>query len=168
MKQRKPLKRTPFRRRRADGPSVTHEPKPRALVTPSRALTRGSYAGGTSGQAVVKENPLQHAGYMAAVRDLGYCMLCRRSCRPQFCHADMGKGERIKTDVRRGWPGCGPGDWGNGCHWLVGTSGQYPKDERRALEADLGRRTQEAVKAAGTWPTGLPMLTIQADGSYAP
>jgi hypothetical protein len=153
--KRTPLKRTAFRRSRPEGPTAAREPHPQARTV--RPLVRGTYAGGTTGQAVAKENLLQHTGYMAAVRGLGYCMRCRRSCRPQFCHADMGKGVGIKTDVRRGWPGCGAGEWGPGCHWLVGTSGNYSKEQRRALEADLGRRTREAVKAAGTWPARLPM-----------
>jgi hypothetical protein len=121
-----------------------------------KPLRTGTYAGSTSGAQVTKENASQHQGYMAAVRDLGYCMLCGRSCRPQFCHGDMGKGERIKTDVRLGWPGCGPGDHGPGCHWIVGTSGQYEKYERRELEAELARKTRAAVIAAGTWPSSLP------------
>jgi hypothetical protein len=155
-------RRTPMRQRRvrAEGPTAAPEVKPWAAALAGASLKPlrvASYQGGTSGERVEKENALQHQGYMAAVRDLGYCMLCRRSCRPQFCHADMGKGERIKTDVRRGWPGCGAGEWGPGCHWLVGTSGQYPKEERRALEAELARRTREAVKAAGAWPAHLPM-----------
>lgn len=121
-----------------------------ALLAPSRALHKGTYAGGTAADA--KPEPmLQHAGYMAAVRDLGYCMRCRRSCRPQFCHRDQGKGMGLKTDVREGWPGCAE------CHFIVGTSGQYDRDERRALELELGRRTREAVKAAGTWPARLGM-----------
>lgn len=157
MKRSKPLKRTGFLTIRKAGPDVTYEPKPwaQAVLGTLRPLHMGTYAGSTTG-AAPKENALQHAGYMEAVRDLGYCMLCRRSCRPQFCHADMGKGERIKTDVRRGWPGCGPGPWGPGCHWLVGTSGTYTKEERRALEEDLGQRTRAAVIAAGTWPARLP------------
>ena len=118
---------------------------------PRRAAVIG---GGTAGP-VPKECASQHAGYQDAVRDLGYCMLCRRHCRPQFAHADQGKGQGIKTDVRRGWPGCGPGAWGPGCHWIVGMSGQYTKEERRALEEDLGRRTRAAVLAAGTWPKRL-------------
>ena len=130
-----------------------------ALCTPSRSLHRGSYAGGTSGEAVEKEEPSQHAGYMAAVRDLGYCMRCRKSCRPQFCHRDCGKGMGLKTDVREGWPGCAE------CHYLVGTSGFYEKAERRAVELELGRRTREAVKAAGTWPARLGMWV--EDGSIA-
>lgn len=157
MKRTQMKRRTPLRQSRASGPDTEREPRPMALVPTARPLHRGTYGGGTSGQPVVKENPLQHTGYMAAVRALGYCMLCRRACNPQFCHADMGKGERIKTDVRRGWPGCGPGEWGPGCHWLVGTSGNYQKEERRALEADLARRTRAAVLAAGTWPARLPM-----------
>lgn len=119
------------------------------LLSGGTGLHRGTYAGGTSGEVVEKANMLQHAGYMAAVRNLGYCMRCRRSCRPQFCHRDQGKGERIKTDVREGWPGCAE------CHWIVGTSGQYPKEERRALELELGRRTRHAVRAAGSWPVRL-------------
>lgn len=157
MNRSTPLRRTAFRRipQRIEGPAMERERHP---IAPRPAdAPRGTYVGGTSGVAVEKENALQHAGYMAAVRDLGYCMLCRRSCRPQFCHADMGKGERIKTDVRRGWPGCGPGEWGPGCHWLVGTSGNYAKQERRELEADLARRTRESVIAAGLWPARLPM-----------
>jgi hypothetical protein len=118
--------------------------------TPSRAITPGQYAGTT--QADAKPEPMvQHQGYMAAVRDLGYCMRCRRSCRPQFCHRDQGKGIGLKTDCREGWPGCAE------CHWIVGTSGQLDRDERRALELELGRRTREAVKAAGTWPARLGM-----------
>lgn len=120
------------------------------LCAPSRSLHRGTYTGGTSGARVEKEEMLQHTGYMAAVRGLGYCMRCRRACRPQFCHADQGKGTGIKTDCRRGWPGCAE------CHYIVGTSGQYPKEQRRALETELAQRTRMAVIAAGAWPKPLP------------
>ena len=148
--KRTPLRRTPFRQKR-DGPSFHVEPKPWSKPT-VRPLSRGTYEGTTSGTEVKKECVSQHSGYMAAVRELGYCMRCRKACRPAFCHADEGKGTGIKTDCRRGWPGC------TECHWIVGTSGQYPKEERRALEADLARRTREAVRAAGTWPRRLAQL----------
>lgn len=121
-----------------------------ALCQPRRGLHEGTYGGTSSGEAVEKERMLQHAGYMAAVRDLGYCMNCGRACRPQFCHADFGKGQGIKTDVRRGWPGCAE------CHFLIGTSGTYSKAERRGIEARLAHKTRCAVKAAGTWPKRLP------------
>lgn len=118
-----------------------------------------SYGGSVSGVTIGKEGALQHAGYMAAVRGLGYCMRCRRSCRPQFCHRDQGKGMGLKTDVREGWPGCVE------CHWLVGTSGQYAKQDRRALELELAQRTRDAVQAAGTWPARLPAWDDNNEGS---
>jgi hypothetical protein len=149
MKRSKPMARRWIRRREA--PNVPPNDRPMA---PLRALTCiPNYSGCVSGVTVQKENALQHTGYMKAVRDLGYCMLCRVSCRPQFCHRDCGKGTGIKTDCREGWPGCAH------CHWVVGTSGQYHKQERRALELDLGWRTRQAVNAAGTWPARLPMWT---------
>lgn len=127
------------------------EEKSRNIAGLASSLPRraGTYAGSTAGP-VPKTEPIQHAGYMAAVRDLGYCMRCRCACRPQFCHRDEGKGMGLKTDCREGWAGCAE------CHWLVGTARVYDKEERRALELDLGRRTREAVKAAGTWPARLP------------
>jgi hypothetical protein len=165
MKRGAPLKRVPFKRRvRPEGPTVTREPRPMAL-SPSRSLVRGTYSGSTSGAPITKENPLQHLGYMAVVRDLGYCMRCRIPCRPQFCHRDMGKGGASKTDCREGWPGC------DDCHALLGGhkgGGRMPKDRRRIEELDLGQRTRAAVKAAGTWPARLPMLVEEPDRSYAP
>lgn len=119
---------------------------------PRRTAVMG---GGTAGPAP-KESVVSSPAYEAAVRDLGYCMRCGRVCRPQFCHADRGKGTGIKTDVRRGWPGCGPGSWGPGCHWIVGTSGRLTKDERRAEEDALGARTRRALIAKGTWPRTVP------------
>lgn len=123
---------------------VEREPKPL-----HRLERPGVYTGGTTGVAVEKERPIQHKGYMQAVRSLGYCMRCKRWCIPQFCHRDQTKGMGIKTDCREGWPGCAE------CHYLVGTSGYYPKEDRRALELDLGWRTRQAVNAAGLWPADL-------------
>lgn len=122
-----------------------------------------------------KDNPLQHEGYMAAVRKLP-CYGCGVRGLTQFCHADIlgvgGKGERIKSDCRLGWPGCGPsfgmaelfsrGSWGeggNGCHWYVGTSGQMPKLERHEFEAQAGRETRATIKRMGLWPADLPEWT---------
>jgi hypothetical protein len=144
------LRRSGFKPRkpsRHEPASTEREPKPLAKVT------RWGTSGATSGVAVPKEQMLQHEGYMAAVRLLGYCMLCRHSCRPQFCHRDQGKGMGLKTDVREGWPGCAE------CHYMVGTSGKLAKEDRRALELRLGAQTREAVKAAGMWPKRLPEWT---------
>lgn len=125
---------------------------------------------------VPKDNPLQHEGYMAAVRKLP-CYGCGVRGLTQFCHADIlgagGKGQGIKSDCRLGWPGCGPSplqnSWftagdgptlpntaGNGCHWYVGTSGQMPKLERHEFEAQAGRETRATIKRMGLWPADLP------------
>jgi len=143
----------PMRQRRREGADVERSDKPWAVALASatlRPLTPGRIGGSTSGVAVEKECMSQHKGYMQAVRDLGYCMLCRRFCRPQFCHRDFGKGAGIKTDCREGWPGCPE------CHYLVGSTGRYTKEQRRALELELGWRTRQAVIACGTWPKHLP------------
>lgn len=115
---------------------------------PVRAVMGGS----TSGKVVAKEEMLQHLGYMSVVRKLGYCMLCTRVPRKgflDFCHTDQGKGAGIKTDVRRGWPGC------RDCHTRVGSSGQIPREHKRELEDALAFVTRSKVRALGWWPTRL-------------
>lgn len=121
-----------------------------ALAAAARPVpVRASMSGSTSGVAIEKENAVQHQGYMAAVRRLGYCMRCKRPCRPQFCHRDEGKGTGIKTDVRQGWPGC------DGCHRFVGSSGNLPKPQRRAEEDRLAAETRAEVERRGWWPKRL-------------
>jgi hypothetical protein len=122
------------------------------------ARTDAQMGGRTTGVAVPKEEASQSQAYMDAVRGLGYCVRCGRTCRPQFCHGDQGKGTGLKTDVRAGWAGCGP--WGPqdpGCHYVVGTSGTLSKAERRAEEGRLAALTRAAVLKAGTWPKSLPV-----------
>jgi hypothetical protein len=149
-----PKQRTSLRRK--EWTPVPREERP---LAPVRRLERPvSYSGGVSGVAVPKENVLESAAYENAVRGLGYCVRCGRTCRPQFCHADQGKGTGIKTDVRRGWAGCGywsPEDLG--CHYIVGTSGQLPKQERRDEEDRLAEITRGEVLRRGTWPKSVPM-----------
>jgi hypothetical protein len=110
--------------------------------------------------ALPKENASQSGAYMAAVRKLA----CRRCTyqppvgqpRNQFAHADQGKGKGIKTDVREGASLCGPHDGQPGCHWLVGTSGQIPKEERRLLEKSYAASTRAEINRLGLWPKKLP------------
>lgn len=154
LRRSKPMPRSTFKPRRivrAAGPDVEREIKPLAKAP--------NYGGTTSGVAVAKRPMLQHEGYMAAVRLLGYCMLCRRSCHPQFCHRDQGKGMGLKTDVREGWPGC------DECHYYVGTSGKLAKDDRRELELRLGAQTRNAVNEARMWPARLPQWTTVGDAA---
>ena len=96
-----------------------------------------------------KENALQHQPYMDLVRAMA-CAHCGRSPRSQFCHSDMDKGLAIKTDCRRGWPGCAV------CHNLIGSTGTFKREHRRMLEDKYAAQTRSAILKAGTWPARLP------------
>jgi hypothetical protein len=156
MKRTAPMRRTGFKpkalapraERRMDGYTV----KGRA---PARALATRPAAASTVTRAMPKERPLQHEGYMAVVRRMA-CMHCNKPGPSQFCHADEGKGERIKSDCRKGWPGCADEPGRLGCHSLIGTARIYPKEQRRAIEADMGKRTRMDVRSRGLWPKSLP------------
>ncbi len=99
--------------------------------------------------AIAKENALQHEVYMQLVRMLP-CAHCGKHGPSQFCHADMGKGQGLKTDCRRGFPGCPE------CHTLLGSSGKIPRAERRELEARYGDETRARIIDMGIWPKRLP------------
>lgn len=136
------------RRKRLEGPTAPKEPRPIANLerTPN-------YAGTTTGP-VPKENILRSAAYENAVRALGFCVRCGLVGRPQFAHADEGKGTSIKTDVRRGWAGCA------GCHALLGGhagGGRMPKEQRRSEEDRLAKITRAEVLRLGLWPKKLPI-----------
>jgi hypothetical protein len=100
--------------------------------------------------AVPKTVTIQHRGYMDLVREM-HCIRCMAPPRSQFCHSDEGKGIGFKSDCRLGWPGCAA------CHYAVGTERIYPKEERRALEAEYARKTRAVILAAGMWPKDLPL-----------
>lgn len=99
---------------------------------------------------IEKENASQHGTYMALVRMLP-CARCNKHGPSQFCHADMGKGQGIKTDVRRGFPGCPE------CHALLGSSGKIPRAERRELERQYGDQTRAKMLELKLWPRTLPL-----------
>lgn len=96
-----------------------------------------------------KENALQHSTYMDLVRAMA-CAHCGKAPRSQFCHSDQNKGLAIKTDCRRGWPGCAK------CHHLIGSTGMFRREHRRLLEDKYAAQTRAAILAAGTWPARLP------------
>lgn len=103
------------------------------------------------GRPVLKEEPIQHSGYMKLVRQLP-CARCKTVAVPrQFAHSDAGKGLALKTDCRLGWPGC------FACHYLVGSSGALGKEGRRRFEAEAAAQTRAAILRAGTWPKRLPL-----------
>jgi hypothetical protein len=138
---------------------TTHRQKREAEKAANMAVllqSRGRAAvmgGCTTGVVIQKESASQSGPYMRAAKALGYCMRCgcirARDGGLDFCHADQGKGQGLKTDVRRGWPGC------RRCHEIVGR--EMTKPVRRAVEILLGAMTRAAVQEAGTWPARLPM-----------
>jgi hypothetical protein len=150
------LRSRPLRRKPPKQPSHERSEHP---VAPGvlRPLRPGTYAGGLSGASVEKEAPIVCEEYRVLVR-LMPCMHCGHPPLSQFCHGDMGKGMGMKTDDRTGWPGCGPHNHRPGCHWLIGTSGTFPKQVRRDLEAEYARRTRAEIVKRGLWPADLPML----------
>ena len=143
--QRPPGMRPP-RAAKQIGPEYTLRPRTVAVAVagPARAVV-----------AVPKTAPIQHMGYMAAVRKLA-CYRCGVVGLTQFCHRDEGKGMSVKTDCRLGWPGCGPGWGAPGCHWIIGTSGQFSRAECRAFEDEAGTATRAAIRDSGQWPATLP------------
>lgn len=153
LKQGSALKRTPFRR---SVPSAQERPeRPPVVHTPPPAWRIGAVVSPHPRPAVGKENALQHEAYMAAVRRLP-CARCGVVGFTQFCHADEGKGTGIKTDCRRGWPGCGPHNDTMGCHYLLGSTGELGREERRRLEETYARQTRATVRQLGRWPKSLP------------
>lgn len=101
---------------------------------------------------IKKENAPQHQGYMNLVRALP-CAHCGKAPRSIFCHSDEAKGMGIKSDCRQGWPGCPE------CHDAIGTKRIYPKEQRRALEAEMARKTRALIEVSGLWPKNLPRWT---------
>lgn len=141
------LKRSGFKRPTYERQRTVHKPVPekhRRSVSFARA--------DECAEPVEKDNPIQHAGYMNAVRSLP-CARCGKPPRSQFCHSDEGKGAAIKSDCRLGWPGCAQ------CHHDVGTARIYPKNERRELEAWMARETRQLIEQLGLWPKNLPRWT---------
>lgn len=149
--KRKPMKRTAPPRREAK--QCTYMPRPREVVVAVQQLVRPIVQ-------VPKQRALQHEGYMSIVRRLA-CYRCGWRGATQFCHADEGKGEKLRTDCRLGWPGCGPhNEWGRtvpGCHYVVGSTGALGKQGRRDFERRAGADTRALVHSMGLWPPDLPL-----------
>lgn len=148
------MNRTPFKPKgyepRQDKVYAVHTPRARAVAVYD----------GTARMTVClpqpKENAIQHEGYMSLVR-LMPCEHCRRAGPSQFCHSDEGKGLNIKTDCRKGWPGCADGPGRTGCHTFIGSTGTFTRDQRRYIEAAHSARVRARVIAAGQWPHDLPL-----------
>lgn len=149
MKRTKPMRRTPIRRR-WEGPTTETELRQMAK------LERPVVYGPAELSAAPKAEPVRHEGYRRLVASLP-CAHCFVFGYSQAAHGDQGKGMGIKSDDRTCYPACGPHDGSPGCHWFIGTSGQIPREIRRAMERDYAARTRATIINLGRWPADLPI-----------
>lgn len=134
------MKRTGFARpapkpaKQMDGYTV----KPRAVVvavTDTRARLVVS---------IPKTKPVRDEAYRRLVAALP-CAHCKRPGPSQCAHADEGKGMSIKASDLDTYPLCADAPGRKGCHSLIGASGLFTKEQRRALEVRYVAQTQAAL-----------------------
>lgn len=110
--------------------------------------------------AVPKDEPARSEEYRRLVAAMP-CIHCGRVGASQAAHGDMNKGGHIKSDDRTCYPACADAPLRQGCHSLIGATGSFTREQRRAIEARYARQTRAAIMAAGTWPKSLPMWEEQ-------
>lgn len=141
-----------FRERKA----AEKEAHLRALCEPSMSLHRGTYAGQTTGQAVEKDNSVQHEGYRRLVALLP-CKACGIGFLSQCAHPNTGKAAGKKLiDDRLCFPLCADSPGRRGCHPRFDQGALYDKRTRRLLEPAWGAETRQEIRKAGLWPADLP------------
>jgi hypothetical protein len=76
------------------------------------------------------------------------CIHCGIEGYSQAAHSDAGadgKGGGIKADDDTCYPACGPRPGHPGCHWLLGTSGHFPRELKRSIERLYAQHTRETL-----------------------
>lgn len=134
------MKRTGFARPAPrEAKQCTYVPRPRAVaVAICDGKTRMSVP-------LPKGKPLRDANYLRRVAALP-CAHCGIEGFSQAAHGDQGKGMAIKSSDDTAYPACGPRPGEPGCHYLIGTSGTFTRDERRALEQRYAAATRQLLK----------------------
>lgn len=148
------LTRTPFKRK---APPVFT--KPEREIKPNGVLYR-PFNGARFEDAVIsvpKENAARSESYRRLVAALP-CIHCGMVGHSQAAHADQGKGAHIKADDRTCFPLCTVTPGRMGCHDVIGASGTYTRDQRRALEIQYAAQTRADITAAGNWPADLEQM----------
>ena len=94
---------------------------------------------------VPKQTYVRDGGYLRWVASLP-CAHCGVEGRSQAAHSDDngagGKGMGIKASDDTAYPACAPVPGDPGCHARIGSSGLWPKETRRAMEAEYAARTR--------------------------
>lgn len=102
-----------------------------------------------------KRRPARSEAYRRLVAAMP-CAHCGRPLQSQCAHSDEGKGLAIKSDDRACYPLCADAPGRRGCHSLIGASGKFTREQRRALETRYAKQTRAAILAFGKWPADLP------------
>ena len=103
-----------------------------ALCVPSRALSAGSYSGGT-GAAIPKDAPVRDETYRRLVAKLP-CKNCGIVGYSQAAHVNTGKGTGTKASDLDCFPLCCDRPGVRGCHSLFDQGALFSKVARRAIE----------------------------------
>lgn len=74
------------------------------------------------------------------------CAHCGKPGPSQCAHGDEGKGMGIKASDETCFPLCADTPGRQGCHTLIGATGHYPREARRALESTYAAWTREQLK----------------------
>ena len=94
---------------------------------------------------VPKQKYVRDGEYLRWVASLP-CAHCRIEGRSQAAHSDDngagGKGMGIKASDDTAYPACAPTPGDPGCHARIGSSGLWPKETRRVMEAEYAARTR--------------------------
>ncbi len=91
-----------------------------------------------------KQTPARDKAYLRAVAALP-CAHCKRAGPSQAAHADEGKGLGTKASDYETFPLCADGPGRRGCHSVIGASGAFSREQRRALERKYVAMTREAL-----------------------
>ena len=93
-----------------------------------------------------KTSPWRCEAYLRIVASYP-CAHCGIEGRSQAAHADSaGKGMAIKPPDSEVMPLCASSPGRPGCHWLIGTSGRFTKEQRRILEANYVASTKKLLE----------------------
>ena len=142
------MRRTPLKlgkgfKRKAPPPRpckvIDYEPRPRAAAV-AVADTRARMVVQVPKRDYLRD---EHYRRWVAAQPCAHCGIVGFS---QCAHSDDngagGKGLGIKASDDTCYPACGPHGNDPGCHWRIGSSGTWTKDERRALEAIYAENTR--------------------------
>lgn len=119
-----------------DRPTAPREPHPAAL-RPLGPSTKHV-------EPIPKQPPYRSEAYRRLVAALA-CAHCRRPGPSQCAHGDEGKGLAMKSSDLTCFPLCADEPGRRGCHSMIGASGMFTREQRRALEQTYAAQTRKTL-----------------------